>query len=115
MMQLRPIPHHLAPTVGPKVSGVTFEAGVLGGIGETIAVGQAIRFNNAIYVAGDSTWTPANDSLVSSCTVPIGSLEIFIGFTPEAYGYPRDRALRAPTRHPIIIDTEDGSESSFSQ
>ena len=56
-----PIRRQLAPTVGPKASSVTFQAGTLGGIGESIAVGRAVNIDGNVYVNCDNTFAPAND------------------------------------------------------
>ena len=39
------IRRQLAPTVGPKATSVTFQAGTLGGISESIAVGRAVNID----------------------------------------------------------------------
>ena len=84
-----PIRRKLAPTVGPKASGVTFQARTLGGIGESIAVGRAVNIDDNVYINCDSTFMPANDYIV-----PVGGIDIFIGYTPEAY---RMQRILSPT------------------
>ena len=86
--------------MGPKASGVTFDAGTLGGIGDTIAVGRSSRFGSIGYVQDDTTWMPAKDGLIAYTLVPVGEHEIFIGFTPEAMGFPKNHTVFSPTHHP---------------
>ena len=81
-----PIRRQLAPTVGPNASGVTFQAGTLGGIGESIAVGWAVNIDSNVYINCDNTFMSANDYIVGCGIVPVGGIDIFIGYTPEAYG-----------------------------
>lgn len=105
-----PIPRQLAPTVGHKVPGVTFQAGTLGGVGKQIAVGRVTRYDGHSYVNSDESWLPADDYLIGCAIIPIGGIDVFIGYTPEAYGLPR---FYNPTHQPF--DRQDGSESAFSQ
>ena len=49
-----PIRRQLAPIVGPKASGVTFQAGTLGRIGESIAVGRAVNIDGNVYINCDN-------------------------------------------------------------
>ena len=109
-----PIPRQLAPTVGHKVPGVTFQAGTLGGVGKQIAVGRVTRYGGHSYVNSDESWLPADDYLIGCAIVPIGGINVFIGYTPEAYGLPR---FYNPTHQPFdqAVDRQDGSESAFSQ
>jgi len=109
-----PIRRQLAPTVGPKASGVTFKAGSTGGFGDTLAVGCAARAGSLSYVQDNGTWVPAKDGLIAYTLVPIGGFEIFIGFTPEALGFPRNHTVFGPTRHPVFDYSQDGSESASS-
>src|SRR5664279_3741441 len=95
-------PRQLAPTVGPKASGVSFRAGILGGIGETIAVGRAEICGGYIYIIDDASWMPAYGVPVQSFIIPVGGINIFIGYTAPAF----DSAdnffdISAPTRHPL--------------
>ena len=92
-----PIRRQLVPTVGPKVSSVTFQAGTLGGIGESIAVGHAVNIDGNFYINCDNTFMPANDYIVGCGIVPVGGIDIFIGYTPEAYGMQR---ILSPTPPP---------------
>jgi hypothetical protein len=110
-----PIRRQLAPTVGHKASGVTFQAGTLGGIGDTIAFGRAARCGNIGYIADDGGYIPAKEGLIAYTLVPIGEIEIFIGFTPVALGFPKKHTIFGPTRHPEDDYPTDGSESAFSQ
>ena len=71
------IPRHLAPTVGPRVSGVDDQAGSL--IGSTIAVGRFIQFGSLNFI-DEATWTPATRNVTSGTVLPVGSIDIFIGF-----------------------------------
>ena len=75
--------------MGPKASGVTFQAGTLGGISESIAVGRAVNINDNVYINCDNTFMPANDYIVGCGIVPVGGIDIFIGYTLEAYGIQR--------------------------
>ena len=110
-----PIPRQLAPTVGPKASGVLFQAGALGEIGKTMAVGRARIINNFGCIEDDGSYVPANDALVSSFVVPFGTINIFMGFTAEAYGFPRGSAAFWPTHHPIdyAIEQQHRSDQTF--
>ena len=93
-----PIPRQLAPTVGHKVPGVTFQAGTLGGVGKQIAVGRVTRYGGHSYVNSDESWLPTDDYLIGCAIVPIGGIDVFIGYTPEAYGLPR---FYNPTHQPF--------------
>src|SRR5664279_763731 len=59
---------------------------------------------------------PANDTLVSACIIPIGSVNIFTGFIAAALGFPEINAL-VPAHHPIDqeIGAQDGSDLAFSR
>ena len=109
-----PIRRQLVPTVGHKASGITFQAGTIGGIGDTIAVGCAAWVGSIGYVQDDETWVPAKDGLIAYTLVPIGGFEFFMGFTPEALGFPRNHTVFGPTHHPEIDYSQDGSESASS-
>ena len=73
--------------MGPKVSVVTFQARTQGGIGETITIRQAHRYNNATFIYDDTRWVSANDELITAHIMPIGAVDIFIVFTPAAFGF----------------------------
>ena len=107
-----PIRRQLAPTVGPKVLGVTFQAGTLGGIVESIAVGRTINIDGNVYINCDNTFLPANDYIVGCGIVLVGGIDIFIGYTPEAYGMQR---IFLPTPLPESANHFDGSESASSE
>ena len=66
--------------MGPKASSVTFQAGTLGGIGESITVGRAVNIDGNVYI---------NVYIVGCGIIPVGGIDIFIGYTPEAYGMHR--------------------------
>ena len=66
-----------------------FQAGTLGGIGESIAVGRAVNIDGNVYINCDSTFMSANDYIVGCGIVLVGGIDIFIGYTPEAYGMQR--------------------------
>ena len=83
------IRRQLAPTVGPKASGVTFQAGTLGGIGESIDVGRAVHIDGNVCINCDDTFMPANDYIIGCGIIPVGDIDIFIGYTPDAYGMQR--------------------------
>ena len=104
-----PIRRQLAPTVGPKASGVTFQAGTLGGIGETIAVGRVVRYGDNHYISCDESYIPADDYIVGCGVVPFGGVDVFIGYTSEAYGLPR---IYSPSHPPY---NQDGSEFASSE
>ena len=72
--------------MGPKAASVTFQAGTLGGIGESIAVGRAVQIDGNLYILCDDTFMPAKDYIVGCGIIPVGGIDIFIGYTPEAYG-----------------------------
>ena len=99
-----PIRRQLAPTVRHKASDVTFQVGTLGGIGETIAVGRAMRYGNNHYISCDESYIPADDYVVGCGVVPFGGVDVFIGYTSEAYGLPRI-SIRHPTRPTIRKST----------
>ena len=58
---------------------------------------------------------PARDGLIAYALVPVGDIEIFIGFTPEALGFPRNHTIFGPTRRPEDYYPSDGSESASSE
>ena len=72
--------------MGPKASSITFQVGTLGGIGESIAIGRAVNIDGNVYINCDNTFMPANDYIVGCGMVPVCGIDIFIGYTPEAYG-----------------------------
>ena len=39
---------------------------------------------------------PAKDGLIAYTLVPIGGFEFFMGFTPEALGFPRNHTVLGP-------------------
>ena len=84
--------------MGPKASGVTFQAGTLGGIGESIAVGRTVQIGGNHYINCDNTFMPANDYIVGCRIVSVGSIDIFIGYTPEAYVMQRIFFAHPPPR-----------------
>ena len=96
-------------------SGVIFRAGLLVEIGKSIAVGRAHRFYGDAFINDDASWIPANDTLVSSVIIPVGSIDIFIGFTAAAYGFARHARADTPTHQPIDdkIDDQDRSKAAF--
>ena len=83
--------------MGQKASGVTFQTGTLGGIGESSAVSRAFNIDGNVYINCNSTFMPANDYIVGCGIVPVGGIDIFIGYTPEAYGMQR---ILSPTPSP---------------
>ena len=58
-------------------------------IGESIAVGHAVNIDGNVYINCDNTFMPANDYIVGCGIVLVGGIDIFIGYTPEAYGMRR--------------------------
>ena len=86
-----------------------FQAGTLGGIGESIAVGRAFNIDGNVYINCDNTFMPANDYIVGCGIVPLGGIDILIGYTPEAYGMQR---IISPTPLPESVNNFDGSESA---
>ena len=52
---------------------------------------------------------PANDYIVGCGIVPVGNINIFISYTPEAYGMQR---IFSPTHLPESDYVQDGSESA---
>ena len=118
MCPLVRIPRQLAPTMGPKVSVVTFRAGTRGRIGETITIGQPHHYNNATFIYDDTSWVPANDDLITTHIMPIGAVDIFIVFTPAAFGFSKVGGIQAPTHLPVYQEEtpqEDGSDLAFSK
>ena len=91
------------------MSGVTFQAGSTGGIGDTIAVGLVSYFDEtgAGHVLNDSFWTPAKEDPAGWSTVSIGGIDIFVGFTAKALD---DLGFTSsmPATHPSNF--EDGSD-----
>ena len=91
------------------MSGVTFRARSTGGIGDTIAVGLVIYFDEtgAGHVFNDGFWTPAKEDPTGRSTIPISGFDIFVGFTAEALD---DLGFTSslPTAHPYNL--EDGSD-----
>src|SRR5664279_165809 len=111
-------PRQLAPTVGPKALGVLFRAGILGGIGETIAVGHAEICSGYGYVHNDASWMLAYGVPVESFIVPVGDINIYIGYTAAAFDSAGNfNDISAPTRHPLDqeIGAHIGSEETVSQ
>ena len=104
-----PIRRQLAPTVGPKASDVTFQTGILGGIVKSIAVGRTVNIDGNVYINCDSTFMPANDYIVGCGIVPVGDIDIFIAYSPEAY---RMQRILSPTPLPESANNFDGSESA---
>ena len=103
------ITRQLAPTVGPAASGVTFRAGILSGIGNTIMVGSLEFDGNVGHFINTDTYMPAQNHLVSSCVLPIGSANIFIGLTEEAMGFRGGSKFIPPALSPV----EDGYDAGF--
>ena len=83
-------------------------------MGKQIAVDRVTRYGGHSYVNSDESWLPADDYLIGCTIVPIGGIDVFIGYTPEAYGLPR---FYNPTHQPFdqAVDRQDGSESAFYQ
>ena len=54
----------------------------------------------------------ANDYIVGCGIVPVGGIDIFIGYTPEAYGMQR---ILSPTPLPESANNFDGSDSASSE
>jgi hypothetical protein len=67
--------------VGIRRPGVTFLAGSLGSIGETIATGRVMYHGNVPVFINDGSWIPASDNVVTDTIMPSGGIDIFIGFT----------------------------------
>ena len=55
---------------------------------------------------------PANDYIVGCGIIPVGGIDIFIGYTPEAYGMQR---ILSPTPLPESANNFDGSDSASSE
>src|SRR5664279_5478535 len=110
-----PKPRQLAPTVGLAASGVTFRAGLLGGFGDTIAVGTAIIDVDGGFgrIVDNGAYMPARNHLVSACVVPVGSVNIFIGMTAEALGFRGGSIFFPPALHPIDEDFDTGIGSDM--
>src|SRR5664279_3673184 len=109
-MNSLPRTRQLSPTVGPAASGVTFRVGLLGGFGDTIAIGTATidvdgGFGRIVY---NGAYMPARNHLVSAYVIPVGSVNIFIGMTAEALGF-RGEAdfFRPPSTQSTKISTPD--------
>ena len=70
--------------MGQEARGAQIRAGShLGGIGDTIAIGRIAYVDNAPVIFNDSSWTPAFDFVTNALILPIGSFDIFIGFTDK--------------------------------
>ena len=80
-----------------------FQAGTLGGIGESIAVGRAVNINGNVYINCDNTFMPTNDYMVGCGIVPVGGIDIFISYTPEAYGMQRILSPTPSLSPPITL------------
>ena len=89
--------------MGPATSGVSFRAGILGGISETITIGTAVFGEEGGYIVDNDSYMPANDYLVSAYIFPIRDHNIFVGMTAEALG------LRGASRFfpPTVLPIED--------
>jgi hypothetical protein len=66
--------------MGPATKGIEIQEGARGQIGDTIAVGETIRFGNLAFVKEDYKWQPAASPLAHAQIVPIGDIDIFIGY-----------------------------------
>ena len=100
----------LVPTVGPATSGVQIRAEALGGIGDTMAVGQVVYFGGTPFIAAE-TFTPDSHNIAAYTIIPIGGIDIFAGFTSVKAAYeaiPTQPALDAETA------VEVGSGSTLS-
>ena len=95
--------------MGPAASGVTFRAGVLGGIGSTITVGSLKFDGNVVHFINNGTYMPADNPLVSARILPIGSANIFIGLTAEAMGFCGGSKFFPPALSPV----EDGYDADL--
>jgi hypothetical protein len=70
--------------MGQRRPGVTFRAGFLGSIGDTIAIGRVVYYGNVPVVLDDGSWVPASDNIIAGAIVPIGGIDLFIDFTKNA-------------------------------
>jgi hypothetical protein len=70
--------------MGQRRPGVTFRAGSLGSISDTIITGRVMYYGNIPVVLNDGSWIPASDNVITGTIVPIGGIDIFISFTKDA-------------------------------
>ena len=100
--------------MGPRTSGVSFRAGSTGSISDSIAIGLVSKYNavSSGYVNNDAFWTPVKDYPAAWSILPIGGLDIFVGFTTAALGA-LDISYYAPTTHPMNM--EEKSDLAFFQ
>jgi hypothetical protein len=77
-------PRQLPPTVGQRWPGVTFWAGSLGSIGDTIATSRVMYYGNVPVILNNGSWISASSNVITGTIIPIGSIDIFIGFTKDA-------------------------------
>ena len=104
---------HLAPTVGPAAAGADRRAEPRNGvIGDNVAIGRVLYAGNMPIVANDQYWIPAKENVTDLYIVPFGSIDIFIGYTPDRSIVPSSR----PARTAIELDTfaEVQSEAGIS-
>lgn len=95
--------------MGPATSGVTFRAGILSGIGDTITVVTVIfDQEGSAHIVDDDSYMPAGEHLISAYLFPIGRHNIFIGMTAEALGLRGETQFFPPTIHPIEEDFDAG-------
>ena len=99
----------MAPTVGPAASGVTFRAGILGGIGSTITVESLELHRNVGHFINNGSYMPAQNHLVSACVLPIGSANVFIGLSVESMSFRGGSKFIPPALSPV----EDGYDAGF--
>ena len=73
-----------------------------------------MRYGNNHYISCDESYIPADDYIVGCGVVPFGGVDVFIGYTSEAYGLPR---IYSPSHPPYNQEAyvQDGSESASSQ
>ena len=83
------IRRQLAPTVGQRTFGSRFRpdstlASASAGIGDSIAVDRILYASNTLLIPKDETWIPAHGEVTSYSIVPIGEVDLFIGYTDPA-------------------------------
>jgi hypothetical protein len=72
--------------MGPATSGVQFQAGALEGIGDTIAIGHVVYFGDTPFIVAES-YTPASRNIAAHRIIPIGGIDIFVGFNSVQAAY----------------------------
>ena len=68
--------------MGRLTSGSAFRvASTLEGIGDTLVIGHVVYGGNIPLIPMDNSWIPSQKSVTRSIVLPIGDMEMFLGYT----------------------------------